>query len=254
MVVALSTFTAYVDESGCSGNKFAQGSSEFLAMGAIIVRDERLDETMSVFDEGRAERESAKQFLKFSEMNDKDRFVLSSLLGKRKVCGCFVAIHKPSMQGSYIRDNHSNEYNYLLKMLIERISWAVRDAATLPNRQNGPCSLVLSEQRMYSYETMFDYIQKLRGGAHNCRAEWGAISEEEPSVVKHENEQPVHLADIAASAFAMAIEPKKHGMTDDRFFRNLGGTIYKKHGRHFGLKLFPDKEMKGRTEALVKLL
>jgi hypothetical protein len=250
----LSTFTAYVDESGCSGNKFGDGSSQFLAMAAVIIRDDWLPEVMGVFDEARQERAVAVSFQKFSKETDKNRFVLSRLIGQRKVGTCFVAIHKPSMQGSYIRANHSNEYNYLLKMLIERVSWAVRDAKTLPNRQNGPCSIVLSEQRMYPYDAMFDYFQKLRNGAHNCRAEWGWIADTEPAVIQHNNEQPVHLADIAASAFAMAIEPKMHGMTDDRFFRNFSSTIYRKHGKTFGLKLFPDREMKDQAQGLVKLL
>jgi hypothetical protein len=107
---------------------------------------------------------------------------------------------------------------------------------------------------MYPYEEMFDYFRKLRRGAYNCRAEWAALSDEDPAVEKHEDETPVHLADIAASSFAMAIEPKMFGMTDDRFFRNFGPTIYAKHGKRFGRKLFPDREMQEKAAALQKVL
>lgn len=223
-------------------------------MGAVIVRDEFLEDTLAAFDGARGERLQEREFRKFSEENDKGRFVLSQQIAAKKIRTAFVAIHKPSMLGSYIRDNHANEYNYLLKMLVERISWAVRDAATLPGRPNGPCSLVLSEQRMWPYPEMFAYIQKLREGQHNCRAHWEAISADEPDVVPHQNEQPIHLADIAASAFAMAIEPKMHGMTDDRFLRQFAPTIYEKHGKRFGLKIFPDKEMKGLATDIEKVL
>ncbi|QHL91627.1 DUF3800 domain-containing protein [Sphingomonas changnyeongensis] len=250
----LSTFTAYVDESGCSGSKFGDGSSQFLGIAAVIVRDSRLSEVMGLFDKSRELLNSAKPFRKFSEENAKGRFALSQQMGKAKICTCMVAIHKPSLAGTHIRENHANEYNYLLKMLIERISWAVRDAAQMPGGQNGKCSLVLSEQRMYPYDEMFAYLKKLRLGAHNCRAEWGVISEAEPVVLKHENEKPLHLADIAASSFTAAIEPKSLGMTDDRFFRNISPTLYQKHGKRFGLKLFPDKHMKSVSEALNKLL
>lgn len=250
----VSTFTAYIDESGCSGGKFGAGSSQFLGMAAVIVRDSKLAEVMELFDCARSDLNSAKPFSKFSEESTKGRFLLSRHLGAAKIATCFVGIHKPSMAGSYIRDNHANEYSYLLKMLIERVSWAVRDAKVPVGWQNGKCSLVLSEQRMYPYDEMFDYVRKLRRGAHNCRAEWDAISGDELAVIKHANEEPIHLADIAASSFTFAIEPKSFGMTDDRFFRNFGPTIYQKHGKRFGLKLFPDKEMKATTEALNKLL
>jgi hypothetical protein len=49
----------------------------------------------------------------------------------------------------------------------------------------------------------------------------------------------VHFGDIVASAFHRAIDPKKHGMTDDRFARNLIPTIYSRSGRPYGLKIFP---------------
>lgn len=42
-------------------------------------------------------------------------------------------------------------------------------------------------------------------------------------------------------------------MTDDRFLRQFGPTIYKKYGKMFGMKIFPDKEMKETTENLQKL-
>ena len=254
MTGKVSTFTAYVDESGCSGNKFEQGSSQFLAMAAAVVRDDLLPEAMAIFDAARRDRVSQRSFEKFSKETAKNNFLLSQKLGRARIATCFVAIHKPLMRGSYIRDNHANEYNYLLKMLVERVSWTVRDARRRFDDENGPCRLVLSEQRMYPYEGMFDYFERLRRGAHNCRAEWSWISEDAPEVVKHQNETPVHLADIAASAFAMAIEPKMYGMTDDRFFRNLSGTIYRKHGKAFGLKMFPDREMSERTAGLLKVL
>ena len=250
----LSNFTAYVDESGCSGDKYGTGSSSFLAMGAVIVRDDFLQDAVSVFKEAREEIGHKNEFRKFSEENDKRRFVLCRGLAGKRLRTAFVAIHKPSLAGSYIRDNHANEYNYLLKMLIERISWAVRDAPQIAGQVTGTCRLVLSEQRMWPYPEMFSYLQKLRGGSHNCKAHWPAMSGAEPDVVKHLNEQPIHIADLAASAFAMAIEPKMHGITDDRFFRLFGPTIYSKYGRKFGLKIFPDKEMQEQSTKLLKLL
>jgi len=247
MPKALSTFTAFIDESGCSGGKFGEGSSEFLVMGATVIRDKYIAEVLKIFDAARDIRASQKTFKKFSKENDINRYVLTSLIGQSKVRTCFVAIHKPSMQGTYIRDNHANEYNYLFKILLERISWIVRDAPIIKNG-NGPCRIVLSEQRMYPYEDLFDYLDRLKAGKHNCSAAWEHLSDETPSILQHEDETPVHIADIAASSFAMAIEPKSHGITDDRYIRNLSPTIYCRYGRAFGVKLFPEREMRQRMQ------
>ena len=59
----------------------------------------------------------------------------------------------------------------------------------------------------------------------------------------HVNESPIHLADTIASALHRAIEPKQHGMVDDRFQRNLLKLHYRRHGKVQGFKLFPPKQI-----------
>lgn len=241
-----SEIVAYIDESGCSGAKYDQGSSEFLIMAAIAFRAAREEEVLSAFDEARSPQMQAagKKFRKFSKCIDRDRFALTKTMAEKPLRVFQVAIHKPSLEGSYIRDHHGHEYNYLFKMLLERLSWFVRD---LYDRRVGPgrnVRIVLSEQRMYPYSEMVGYMYKLENGKarFNCSVEWPFVNKG-LEVTPHENETPIHLADFAASALAMACEPKAGGMTDDRFERNLRKALYRRetpHGRALhGLKIFP---------------
>ena len=158
-------FVAYIDEAGCSGAKFGAGSSEFLAMAAIIFRREYLPEALSTFNEARAQRgNNGKRFRKFSKSSDKDNFVLTNILSQKPVKFCFIAFHKPSLAGTNIRSNHGNEYNYLTKFLIERVSWTVRDAEVRAG--NKVCDIILSEQSMYPLSDLHDYFHKLRVRTH----------------------------------------------------------------------------------------
>ena len=234
-------YVAYIDESGCSGDKYGNGSSHFLAIGAIVFAVSDEARILSLFDKAREERCHTRKFQKFSNNKEKDNFVLTRLIGREPVRIAQVALHKPSMAGTYIRSNHQEEYQYLVKFAIERISWIARDAA---RGENHKVKLIFSEQKMYPYEELASYLNKLKDGRgrFNCSAEWQFIHEEFTSD-KHADETGLHLADLVASSLHMAVEPKQHDMIDDRFERNLIPVIYRKHGRAFGFKMFPPREI-----------
>jgi hypothetical protein len=96
---------------------------------------------------------------------------------------------------------------------------------------------------MYPYPELSAYLLKLKSNkTHNCRINWSYLCEHIESE-PHTNEKPIHLADTIASALHKAIEPKEHGMVDDRSERNLLSLLYRSGGRAFGLKMFPPKEI-----------
>lgn len=235
-----SEFVALIDESGCAGDAFSKGSSQYLVMATVVVRRCNLEQALNIFSLGKTERDRKKPFKKFSKSSDKDNFVLTKLLGQAPVRIVCIGSHKPSLSGTYIRKNHAQEYNYLLKMIAERASWVTRDAPKRDGQTNSRCQLSLSEMRMYSYDDMASYLRYLRSGdgRFNTRAEWECL-DESIHVAPHVDEAEHHLADLAASAFARAVEPKEHGMTDDRFIRNLSPRLYRQNGKIHGIKLFP---------------
>lgn len=238
-----SEFIAVIDETGCTGARYNQGSSHFLAMGAVVYRRSNAGAVLNVFSEGRLERGKQNTFRKFSKSHDKDNFVLTRGLANKPVKITCVAFHKPSLDGGYVRTDHQKLYNYLLKMTVERISWIARDAEHGVGQDNRRCRLVLSESEMYPVQGMQGYLDRLRAGDHNTRTAWAFI-DQEIEIEPHADEERTHLADLAASAFGAAIEPKQHGMTDDRFIRNLGPKLYRgDNGTLYGVKLFPKVEI-----------
>lgn len=245
-----SRLIAYIDEAGCSGDKYKNGSSEFLAIGAIVLAREHLDETPALFKSARDERGREKPFVKFSKSSDSDNFVLTQHLAKQKARIVQVALHKPSMEGNFTRSNHQSEYQYLCKFIIERLSWIARDTAQKSGDASTKVSLVFSEQKMYGYDDLKIYLEKIRRGRdrYNCSVEWDHI-DDDIQVLPHINEHHIHLADIVASSIHKAIEPKRHGMTDDRFQRNLAPVVYRRKGTQYGVKLFPRNEIEQMREA-----
>lgn len=237
---------AYIDEAGCSGDRYGNGSSEFLAVGAaVMVSADEDAHVEAIFNGARLERKKDRKFKKFSDSNDKDNFVLTQKIAQQRIRIIQVAAHKPSLDGSWIRKNHKNEYQYLMKFALERISWIARDAAQKEPEKNTKCRIVFSEQKMYSYEDMAEYLRKLKGNpTHNCRILWEYLDiPERLDAIRHQNETPIHIADIAASAFHRAIEPKDHGMVDERFEINLAPVLYRKNRTLYGVKLFPTQEI-----------
>lgn len=226
------------------------GSSEYLAMGAIVVRRVNLPHVMQMFDEARAERRKpdGAKFKKFSKSNSKDNFVLTQALGSKPVKVAVIGFHKPSLENTYVRQNHGNEYNYLFKFLIERISWIVRDADSAGGDHS--TDIILSRQEMYSFDELRGYTEKLKRGRgrFNTRTNWENIGNIDQT--PHQNETEMHLADLVASSFHLAIEPKDHGMTDERFFMNLSKRIYRgREGKPHGLKLWPNEAIEPAKSA-----
>ena len=77
-------------------------------------------------------------------------------------------------------------------------------------------------------------------GRYNTRVNWENVGNLTQS--PHQDETGTHLADIAASAFHRAIEPKEHGMTDERFFNNIFRRVYRGHkNKPHGLKIWPNE-------------
>jgi hypothetical protein len=82
---------AYLDEAGDAGDKYGQGSSQFLAFGCAVTAISEVDALLKLFNEARAERGHSKTFKKFSSNNDKDNFVLTKLLASKPIRTVMVA-------------------------------------------------------------------------------------------------------------------------------------------------------------------
>lgn len=198
------------------------------------------DNTIDLFDHARAIC-GDRRFKKFSKLRDVHAYLLTSLFPLYPITTFHVALHKPSIEGSAMSGVASMEYSYLIKLILERISWFTRNQHHLNDPGTSTCRLVFSERKELSYEDIKQYLWwlKIGAGAHNCSVDWQYIDASNVDYMPHENETPTHLADIAASACGRALE-RYHATPDDRFIRNLGPTIFRNwRGLAHGLKIFP---------------
>ena len=126
-------------------------------------------------------------------------------------------------------------YLFGLRMLWERVSWCVRDHGAGP-----PAKLTFSQVKHFKIEKIEDYrsrLEKIETHIH-----WPSFAGH-PFVMRGMEEiELLQMADSSASAVAAAIEPNKHGDTEDRYLRNLAPKLYR-YGTSalttYGLRVFP---------------
>lgn len=128
-------------------------------------------------------------------------------------------------------------YLWALRLLLERVSWYVRD--------HGGGSSIVTFAHIKGFQT-----QKL----HNYRAALQASSTSIhwPSFDGHpfrfggmSDVELLQLADATASALHAAIEPDQYGNTEDRYLTNLSPKLYRYFSSpvtSYGLKVFPTAE------------
>lgn len=182
-----------------------------------------------------------RRFKKFNSLRDKHAYLLTSLFPLYPITTFHIALHKASIEGSAMSGKASMEYSYLIKLLLERISWYARQQCHALDPNDSTCRLVFSQRSELSYDEIKKYLWwlKIGGGAHNCSVDWRYIDTSDVDSEPHKNETPIHLADIAASSCGKALE-RYQAVPDDRYIRNLGPTIYRNwRGMAHGLKIFP---------------
>lgn len=209
-------------------------------MSAAVVPDWWRDNVIDLFDHARAIC-GDRTFKKFSKLRDKHAYLLTSLFPLYPITTFHVALHKPSIEGSAMSGVASLEYSYLFKLILERISWFARKQHHPNDPNHSACRLVFSERSELSYEDIKQYLWwlKIGAGSHNCSVDWQYIDTSNVDSAPHQNETPIHLADIAASSCGRALE-RYEAVPDDRYIRNLGPTIYRSwRGLAHGLKIFP---------------
>lgn len=119
-----------------------------------MAQSDEAENVAAIFDGGREERGHNRRFKKFSSSNDKDNFVLTKLISQQKIRLIQVAAHKPSLDGSWIRSNHKNEYQYLMKFALERISWVARNSAKCEDDQGQRRNVGLFSRNRLCIRTM----------------------------------------------------------------------------------------------------
>lgn len=239
------TFIAFIDESGCDGDKFGKGSSEFLILSAAVGFECQLtdiERSIGIMCDvsGKPEGWSPP---KFNKCQTGIQWALSRLFAEIDFAAAHVIIHKPSIRDESLRRDKNRLYRYASKLLLERISWIceIIDHPFAPGDRR--CLIVFSQDLSRSYDAFRSYVRKLAAERqHNTSIKWQYIDSDLIEDRPFKGDPGLLLADFHASAMGLALERRSFGQFDGRPAQILSDKLLLSHdGKPFGLgyKLWP---------------
>lgn len=143
-----------------------------------------------------------------------------------------------------LRDSRETEltnadpmYLYVLRMLIERVSWCVE-------RSGGrEAKVTFAEVKGFQGDKLHDYRQRLEA-RDDVSIDWSMFQSHPFQIGRPADVELLQVADTAASAIYQAVEPDDFGNTEMRYLKEMKRKIFCPRGKvvtSYGLKTFPRK-------------
>lgn len=212
-------YRVYVDESGHRSLNI--NSSPFFVLAAVMVRDSR-DRDLRNFRDGICVDlgKPTKTTLHWAEnikKHDQRKFVSASLGALDYVRVSYVIVDKQSVRAARGGlGDHARMYNYAVRRLLERISWAIDD-------RGGEAILTFAHVRRFPYPHLTDYLTRLRSLQTEIR--WKALRGM-PRIDQPKRIHLLQIADIAAGCLDAALTPDAYGSLESAYLANLERVIY----------------------------
>jgi len=238
------TFVAYVDESGDEGFSFGEGSSDWFVLSAVVTRKAGDLAVVKLVDRVRAQLgKPEKKPLHFRDLKHEQRLPFVAEIAKADLRTVSVLVHKPSLKEPEKFQERYRLYFYAARYLMERTSWYCRDHRIPHDLGDGSVEIMFSNRSGMSYREMGDYLSLLQTqtGIFDVRVDWSVIRPDQITAYTPGQRMGLQIADAVASSFYYAVQPSRHGFTEDRYARMLKPVVYHRQGRHlgYGLKLWP---------------
>ncbi|WP_114348849.1 DUF3800 domain-containing protein [Paracoccus lutimaris] len=241
------SFNVYIDESGDDGMaKFrgagdGGGASNWLAVGACVVRSSRDLELVALRDRIRQEcrPRSSKREIHFKDFNhNQKRRACQIIAGQPLRFSCVLGLKNTPNAGTFVQKNQL--YFYLTRYLIERVSWLCRDKRPSVPEGNGTAKIVFSRRGGLSYDGFRSYLELLKD-RHETQIHWPVIDIASVDAQDHSRVAALQIADCGVSAIAAAMEPDLYGNVEASYLHELAGNIYNRRGNFasYGLKTLP---------------
>ncbi len=214
-------YVIFVDEAGDPGIRSVNpgtsgGASEWFTMGAMVISQSRDNETVAWAREVKeAVRQTQKPFFHYKDVPAGERRRRCCEILATKPCRLFaVASHKPNMSGYENprpegRNGQFVFYNWVLRVLLERVSHWIRARSLKDHGEVRPARLVLSATGGMRYTQMLAYHELLRLQGKNAylnarTVAWDVLHQSLYEPVPARTNAGVQLADIVASAIYQA--------------------------------------------------
>lgn len=255
-------YILYVDESGDDGFETvrpidASGGSEWMVLAGVLLHahnEMKPIEWIRYFKNGI--KGATRPDLHFADLTDPQKQRACEFLAGRHIrCFCVIS-NKRNMRGyrnlrAERHDTRNPFYNWMLRLLLERASdfcavRSVRDYGEMRSMRIELAArggLSLARTKVYLWDKL--RRQDLAGTTHlkRGRITWDVINPTELAIFQAKHRAGLQLADVVASAFGQAIEPKPDGRLLTQYAETLIPKLAEAPGgqiAEYGLKLMPD--------------
>lgn len=238
------TFEVCIDEAGDDGMNC--GCGEWMIISAFVSLRANYNSDIELVRALKSEMKwkEAKP-LHFRDLKDHGRRSVVQRIAEQahRLRVISVFLHKPSLdtsgESAWFEEKH-RVYFYLVRYLLERVSWACRDSISIKNRQigNGTARVIFSAREDLSYGDLTAYFTRLQRAETSI--EWKVIRPDQFKVLKNGKHPGLQIADSIASGMYCCDHHCERKKTVE-WARLLKPAVYHYRGRHlgYGLKFFP---------------
>ncbi len=255
-------YRVYIDEAGDDGFSFkpdGRGSSRWLVLSAVVVRAKRDHDLIRNIAETRTLLgKPTNHPLHFRKLDHAPCKAWAAKLATAPVRTMSVVANKehPSTSAKF-SGNKDLFYRYLIRLLLERVSWFCRDNEE-PAAPGCLTDITFSNRGSMSYQEVRNYLDLLKANpAHQCKIHWPAIDPQQVKAIPHTKIAGLQAADAVASAIYSAVQPNRFGQVEPSYVKELKPILYRHNGIlwSYGLKWWPFDfdQMKAANPFLVEL-
>lgn len=145
-----------------------------------------------------------------------------------------VIIDKQSVGTASSLASRKELYFYALQLLLERVSWHIRDTGGGTARVT---MAHIARMKVSAYHAAWRAFEDDPGSM-----EWDVYAPHRIQISNPTTQELLQVADLAASAIARAVNPKCQTGHRDALLRALWPKVYRRYGHpapSYGLKIFP---------------
>jgi hypothetical protein len=235
-------FICYIDESGDEG--FKKSSSKCFGFAAVLIRKsndsilpKKQKEILKIVSQNKIN--PLKQ-IHYKDFNHEKRKFIANFIEQQKIPirAILCASVKDTIFAKLKLDFDKNKYkyfNYILRHLLERISWVVRDDKS----KNKKLKIIFSNRKQMKLDVVKRYIELLKND-QSCKICWEVLDQAEIIVRNHNQLAGLQFADIFATGFRKYfLEKDEFNNVETSYIKTLKNSIYsyKNKYQNYGIKI-----------------
>lgn len=220
-MTAQTPYFVYIDEAGDRG--WGGRSSPVFVLSAVVVRaaaDKQVRQSLDDINLALGRRPDSLLHWAENIREHGDRKFVARQLAEMPATFMNVVVCKDSLIGTGSQLSRPDyQYNYLLRRLLERVSWYVRDNA-------GVATVHLAHVRRFKYPPLMSYLGRLRGDPL-CTISWPALKNGATLHIEQPNKiRGLQVADLVAGCVYAAVRSDRHGDQEPAYLQAIHPRLW----------------------------